>query len=709
MVKLEHNEGPASGAAGVGTRQPSRSKTAKPAMNRRALVAPVALLSCVMASGCGTPFDDVAARVVRSDFDDPIIAHAGGSADALASMREAAIVRARRDGAPGAREGVSNSPIAPAETPSAPSAPTTGSDATPPETTPSEGTPSETHPPSAPSPDVVSAPRRASSLGYNMDYPGDWTNAPPFIDLMKNARALKGDCASDDPGCDPAARLDLDAQGWVKSLRYKDDPSRSYSGVHAVLNTSNHRPDIGETFVVTWDGRGTVDVFNGGSIVRSPAGQRLTFRLQRDVTMLLLKDIDPADHVRNVRVFRESHEPLLAAGEVFNPELREYLSPFGSIRFMDWMESNSEGRCSGGSEHGSSCYAVTDESCGGGGVCVMPGRWDERPTPDQASLQASSQYLDTNHPERGTKRGGYPVETMVALANRIGADPHFNMPVDYTDEYVSRFAEYVRDHLGPGLTASVEYSNEVWNWGFPQAQYANTLGRALWPDEGSAWVQYAAGRTDNLCRLWKQAFAGQEDRVRCLISPQTGWRELAETVLECPAWVASNLDQGPCYQHVDAINITGYFSGCLQDNADVVRSWLAQGHAAALDRAFEQLEHGSQISGCRDSLDDAIEAYGFFKRLADERGLDVYVYESGTHFSYYEDEAVRQFLVDMTNDERMYRAYRRNFEGFRAAGGSIFNVWGWIEPNDAWANSASLFDTAHPKYRAILDFAGSTR
>src|SRR5690606_1415353 len=83
-----------------------------------------------------------------------------------------------------------------------------------------------------------------SPLGYNLDYPGDWTNLPPFIDQMKNARAVRGECSSADPGCDPAAHLDLDPQGWVKSQRYRDDPSRSYAAAHMLFNTSSERPDI---------------------------------------------------------------------------------------------------------------------------------------------------------------------------------------------------------------------------------------------------------------------------------------------------------------------------------------------------------------------------------------------------------------------------------------------------------------------------------
>src|SRR5690606_28988685 len=72
-------------------------------------------------------------------------------------------------------------------------------------------------------------PNTASSLGYNLDFPGDWTNLPPFIDQVANSRVPYGECSDDDPDCDGRAHLDLDDQGWPRSLRYRDDPSRSYS------------------------------------------------------------------------------------------------------------------------------------------------------------------------------------------------------------------------------------------------------------------------------------------------------------------------------------------------------------------------------------------------------------------------------------------------------------------------------------------------
>jgi len=54
----------------------------------------------------------------------------------------------------------------------------------------------------------------------------------------------------------------------------------------------------------------------------------------------------------------------------------------------------------------------------------------------------------------------------------------------------------------------------------------------------------------------------------------------------------------------------------------------------------------------------------------------------------------------------MHAAYLRNFDGFRRAGGSTFNVWGWVGANDAWANASTIVDRTHPKYRAIVEFAG---
>lgn len=552
-------------------------------------------------------------------------------------------------------------------------------------------------------------------IGYNMDYPGDWTNLPPFIDNFKNARGFRGACSDADADCDPLAHLDLDERGWVKSLRYRDDPARAYENVEIIVNTSDDRSDVGRTFVVTWEGEGEIEL-HGVDATTDPTRRRISFSLPEGTLVLRLTAIDPGQtgkYLEEIRVFRADQEAALLAGEVFNPEMLAFLAPFRSLRFMDWMQSNSPGRCSGGHHDGKDCYAVSREVCGARATCVMPGKWSERPTADQALWFSSGQFLDNSAPARGTKMGGYPLEVMVALANRANAAPHFNIPADHDDEYVLRFAEYLRAHVNPELPISIEYSNEVWNWGFPQATYAKEQGAKLWPEDGTAWVQYMAARTHNICRLFRQVFTGQEQRLRCLMSPQTGWRELAETVLDCPAWVELHPEDKSCIEYVDALNVTGYFAGCLHSNPDVISGWLADGgRERALSRAFEQLEKGGLIPDCdgeaQDNLNFTIETYGYFAQLAARRGLGLEVYESGTHFEYGggegDREDVRQFLVDVSRDPRMYDLYVRNYRGFIEAGGSTFNVWGWVAPNDAWANVYSPIELDHPKYRAIADF-----
>src|SRR5690606_12813155 len=85
-------------------------------------------------------------------------------------------------------------------------------------------------------------------LGYNLDFPGDWSHLVPFVDQMKAARAFVGSCSDADPGCDPAAHLDLDPAGWVKSLRYKHDPSLAYAHVETIFNTAEGRYDAGRPY-----------------------------------------------------------------------------------------------------------------------------------------------------------------------------------------------------------------------------------------------------------------------------------------------------------------------------------------------------------------------------------------------------------------------------------------------------------------------------
>jgi hypothetical protein len=343
---------------------------------------------------------------------------------------------------------------------------------------------------------------------------------------------------------------------------------------------------------------------------------------------------------------------------------------------------------------------------------AQAGRFGERARPVQP--QWRQQFVDPRRPSLGFTKGGYPVEIMVALANEARAHPHFNMPYKFDDEYVREFAKIVHDKLAPGLVATVEYSNEVWNWGFAQASYARNQAEKLWPGEKSGWVQFMGARASAMCRIWKQVFARDRERLRCVIAPQTGWPDIASASLDCPRWVA--MGHEPCYKAADAVAITGYVSGHLQEpeNTELVKRWLAKGKDYALAQAFRQLESGG-VDGVKSgdhaasgddasSVKNAIAAFQRFRRIAQQRGLGLYVYEGGTHFNHGSDPVLKSFLVDVTRDRRMTALYLELFEGFRMAGGTVFNVWGGMGEDSVWANADNLGDRTHPKYRAVVEF-----
>jgi hypothetical protein len=527
-------------------------------------------------------------------------------------------------------------------------------------------------------------------IGYNLDFPGDWSNLMPFIDLMHDARPWAGCCSGTDPKFDAAAHLNLDAQGWPRSLHYRDLPSQSYAWIETVFSTQESVPDIGKTFAITWEGEGELEFFGFSPVSVDQDKRIVTFVFQPGAKYVRIVKTDPngnGKYLRNIRIFRQDRKPLLAKGEIFNPDMLDYLKPFRSVRFMDWMQSNAE----------------EDRDA----------LWSERPRFDY--FHWCRQAIDPTDAKLGARIGGYPVEVLVALANKTGANPHFNMPYRYTDEWLIQFATYVRDHLAPNLRATVEYSNEVWNWGFPQADYANRQGRKLWPDEGSAWLQYMGMRASKMGEIWRHVFAGQEQRLRIVIAPQTGWPDVAPASLDCPRWVAMDSANKPCHTFADAIAITGYFSGQLQEkiNQPVLHTWLAKGKAYAIERGLRQLEFGDiaeirtgdgepAVGPKSESLNHAVESFGVFQDLAAERHLDLYAYEGGTAFGS-DDPQVKELLFEMTEQPAMYTLYRRLFSEFHAAGGTVFNCWGWIGPRDPWANVENLLDRKRTKYRAVVD------
>lgn len=80
-----------------------------------------------------------------------------------------------------------------------------------------------------------------------------------------------------------------------------------------------------------------------------------------------------------------------------------------------------------------------------------------------------------------------PIEVQAKLANQLDCDLWGVIPTWATDDYVTQWGTMLHDGGGgfSGLANKLfaEYSNEVWNFQFPQTTYANEMGKAL------GWVE----------------------------------------------------------------------------------------------------------------------------------------------------------------------------------------------------------------------------
>eukprot|EP01079_Euglenida_sp_SAG-EU17-18_P001578 gene1578-2833_t len=67
---------------------------------------------------------------------------------------------------------------------------------------------------------------------------------------------------------------------------------------------------------------------------------------------------------------------------------------------------------------------------------------------------------------------GVPLEAIFELGNTLSMDVWVCIPHAAGDEYATSLGQLIKSHpLKAGLSVFIEYSNEVWNWQFPQAQY----------------------------------------------------------------------------------------------------------------------------------------------------------------------------------------------------------------------------------------------
>ncbi|MFD1342230.1 calcium-binding protein [Litorisediminicola beolgyonensis] len=536
----------------------------------------------------------------------------------------------------------------------------------------------------APLPPSGARPDGAPALAMGLNGISDWSTQHPFLDMMKSARPWIGHLPGQWGGIsveEMQAQGILDENGWP--LRLPDGAER----IEALILTDQPREaqHLRGFYEVRWEGKAKVALTGLARRASASDGSgRFFYEPGEGSVGISISEIDPDDPIRAISVVREDYVPLWEAGALFNPDWLARIEDVRTVRFMDWMSTNG------------SPQEV----------------WDDRPRVTDYSWMS----------------WGVPLEVMLALANRIGADPWFTLPHRADDAYVRAFARQVREGLDPGLKAYVEYSNEVWNFLFPQAQWAQAQAEALWGDAEGGWMQFYGLRAAQVMEIFGEVFGDEtSDRLVRVLSTHTAWPGLEDYALMAPL---GYLTLGhPPQESFDAYAVTGYFGHepGSDEMASEMERWLGasedaarrDGEAQGLQRvALREYVTEHRFDAAVPKVAEALAA-GSLKTLieelfphhaarAEEAGLALIMYEGGTHVTAaverVDDERLTAFFQRLNYAPEMARLYQTLLDGWIAAGGRMFNAFVDVAPPSKWGSWGALrhLDDSNPRWDVLM-------
>ncbi|MFO0888062.1 MAG: fibronectin type III domain-containing protein [Isosphaeraceae bacterium] len=244
-------------------------------------------------------------------------------------------------------------------------------------------------------------------------------------------------------------------------------------------------------------------------------------------------------------------------------------------------------------------------------------------------------WSDRTRPSYFSARRGFASmawEDLVLLSNEIGKDMYLMIPMGATDDYITRLAKLIRfgsdgtnpydspqaapvyPPLNPNLKVYLEWSNETWNWAFPQAYQGYQLtadaisrntreGQIINYDHsgrGDLWKRWTALRTVDASTIFRSVWgdAAMGDRVRVLIEYQMNNGQ--DTAVDELGFIDAYFNNGDGQQHVanphpvsyyiwgsggatyyDAANARGYQTRIVPGDEGIESLGLAAGTVSA--------------------------------------------------------------------------------------------------------------------------------
>ncbi|MCW1920792.1 hypothetical protein NX862_18695 [Rhodobacter sp. KR11] len=480
------------------------------------------------------------------------------------------------------------------------------------------------------------------TLALGLNGVSDWSTAMPFLDLMKTARpflAHSPDAWEAMSNQALAAGGWLDAQGWPRAIP---------PGMTAVGTIWDWNPqDAGAAasragvYVLRHRGRGQLQLNAALQILSQKPGEIIFANPTGGQMILNILTTDPdqsGDHIRDITLVRQEYQPLHDLGQVFDPRWRAVIEDARVLRFKDWLQVD----------------GTTGDT------------WDG---------QRLARLDDASYMQHGV-----PVDLMTRLANDVGAEPWFSIPAGASKAWIVSFATRVRDQMDPRLKIHVEYSNEMWNWAFPQTRWIEAQARAAWNGDDksdwdkAAWLDYQVMLATGSAQIWDQVF-GAEARARLdhVLGAQTGNAWAAARLLSPVLWrardPAGHVDPASTF---DSLAVTTYFGGATMSDdalrADLVARVQADPRAAADWLTLRMLDPDYP-----QSIPQVLAQLAEMQSLAKTHGLDLVAYEGGQHLlqsfavtglTKTDQEILTPFFAAYAHGPQMAELYRRLWQGW---------------------------------------------
>jgi len=504
-------------------------------------------------------------------------------------------------------------------------------------------------------------------LGINTADVREDTSSVQFLNLFKSAIPF-----NETVPWGSSKEVEYDKHGWPTDLK----------GGKAGTKFLNRLPEgtiENGFYTVLYDGEG--EIFYGNDarlVVHRPNRDIIEIKAGKDKILnasLFIKKTSKDNYIKNIRILPEggicNGKPHIkvktpedcANGEylafdkneeniLFNPDYLNFMKDFQVIRFMNMQ-----------------------------GMTRNPVEsWNTRNTPEKATWGGRA----------GTYSRGAPVEVMVALANQVNAHPWFSMPYKANDDYMRKFAEYVKANLDPDLKAYIEYSNEVWNPIFVHHDYAIEQGLEVKLDseKSPAGYKWYSRRSVEVFKIWEDVFGGNEQLIRVMGS----WASNQNMSSQILAFEDA-------YKHTDAIAIGPYVSA----------------HPEELRKA-ENTDDVFRMMMDKDSKWGMKTIISYIKKqekVATSFGVDLLAYEGGQHLVDWDTRKVEQhpnpLLYAANRDPRMGIVYDELMNEWKRAGGKLFvafsapRIYSWY---GSWGIKEHIRQAREdaPKYDSLLRY-----